>query len=104
MRALVMVAALGALALPASAGAADVVRDCPQGEGRMFGNTGAYYGDLSVRNITCATGLRLMRTGRFVNGKARIRGYRCSTIGTYGDGGIFRCTAGRRALRFKAGG
>ena len=109
MRTLRLVAAAllvsGAMAAnPRGALANDVVRDCPQAEGRKFGNTGAYYGDLSVRNISCRTGMRVLRTGRFVNGKARLRGYRCSMIGTYSDGGIFRCTAGNRALRFSAGG
>ena len=70
----------------------------------MFGSTGASYGDVSVRNVTCRTAIRLLDRGRLVDGRVRVRGYRCRLIGTYGDGGIYRCTAGGRAIRFSAGG
>lgn len=101
--ALVGICATLALA-PSGAAAADVVKDCPQAEGRAFGKTGAYYGDLSVRNISCRTGMKSLQTARFTDRNVRVRGYACTQIGTYQDGGIFRCTAGRRALRFSAGG
>ena len=86
-----------------AARSADVVKDCSGN--RPYGNTGAWYGDLSVRNITCRSARTLLRSARFTRrGKARVRGFSCSQIGTYGDGGIFRCTRGGKAMRFSAGG
>ena len=92
----------GATAAP-RANAADTVVSCPGN--RRLGTTFVYYGDLSVRNMSCRRGRRLLRAARLTrSGGVRIERYRCRLIGTYGDGGIFRCVRGRYALRFKAGG
>jgi hypothetical protein len=80
----------------------DTVASCPGN--RELGNTGVYYGDLSVRNLSCRQGRRLLRTATLRSGGVRIRGYKCRLIGTYGDGGIYRCTRKHYALRFSAGG
>lgn len=82
--------------------AADAVRTCPGN--RELGDTGVYYGNLSVRNISCRQGRRLLQDASLRNGGIRIRRYRCRLIGTYGDGGIYRCTRKHHALRFSAGG
>lgn len=88
---------------PPSATPADTVRDCPGN--RKLGDTGVYYGDLSVRNMTCGLGRNLLRRATLSDsGTPRIPGYRCRLIGTYPDGGIYRCTRKSRALRFEAGG
>lgn len=81
---------------------ADVVKDCAGN--RPLGQTGAWYGDLSVRNMTCRRAHRLLRTARLVDGNVRVRRFSCRLIGTYGDGGIYRCTRGGKAMRFSAGG
>ena len=90
------------LATTADAYAADVVRSC-QGNHRL-GNTGVWYGDLSVRNMTCRRGRRFVHGARLSNGGVVVAGWSCRLIGYYGDGGIFRCTRDRRAMRFSAGG
>jgi hypothetical protein len=82
--------------------AADTVRDCPGN--RRLGHTIVYYGDLSVRNMACASGRRALRRARLRNGGVAVPGWSCRMIGTYSDGGIFRCTRGGKAMRFKAGG
>jgi hypothetical protein len=85
-----------------SAHAADTVRSCPGN--RPLGNTGVWYGDLSVRNMSCRRGRRVLRRARLRNGRILVSGWRCRLIGYYRDGGIFRCTRDRRAMRFSAGG
>ncbi len=82
---------------------ADVVRSC-SGNYR-FGDTDIWYGDLSVRNMTCRRGkIIIKRNGYLKHGKAKVAGWRCRLIGYYGDGGIYRCTRGDTAMRFSAGG
>jgi len=77
------------------------VRDCP-GNAR-FG--AAFYGDLSVRNMGCRRGRRLVRSGYLTgSGGVRIPRYRCRRIGFYQDGAIYRCTRSRYALRLSVGG
>lgn len=85
-----------------SATAADIVHSCPGN--RKLGDTGVYYGGLSVRNMSCRRGRELLRDATLRNGGVRVPGYKCRQIGTYGDGGIYRCTHKRYALRFSAGG
>ena len=98
---IVAAAALGTASVTAGfAAAADTVRSCVGN--RPLGDTGMWYGDLSVRNIRCWRGHRLLRSADY-DGDMRIAGWRCSLIGT-SDGGIFRCTRGDRAIRFSAGG
>jgi hypothetical protein len=64
-----------------------------------------YVGDVSVRNTSCRRASALLQTtAYFTSHGVRMRGWRCSSIGTYEDGGIFRCTRGRMAIRFSAGG
>jgi hypothetical protein len=93
-------ASKGRRACPSLASAADV-RDCP-GSGRF---DVAYYGSLSVRNMTCRRGRRLLSTGYLTRrGAARIPRYRCRRIGSYGDGAIYRCTRSIYALRVSIGG
>jgi hypothetical protein len=86
-----------------SAYAADVVRSCP-GNHRLP-NTPVWYGDLSVRNMTCRRGRQSLHGARLTNsGHVGVAGWSCRLIGHYYDGGIFRCTRARRAMRFSAGG
>ena len=81
-----------------------VVRSCSGNY--PLGSTGAWYGDLSVRNMRCRRAHRILSGHRI--GTTRhsllIPGWRCPVIGYYGDGGIFRCTRPGRAMRFSAGG
>jgi len=79
-----------------------VVRSCPGNH--PFGNTGMWYGDMSARNMTCAAARRLLARGSYRHPVAVVPGFSCKHIGNYGDGGIFRCVSGRRAIRFSAGG
>ena len=79
-----------------------VVRDCPGN--RPLARTGAWYGDLSVRNMSCRRARRALGTARFRGRRIVIRGWSCKTIGYYQDGGIFRCTQYSDAMRFSAGG
>ncbi len=81
---------------------ADTVRSCSGNY--PLGSTALWYGDLSVRNVTCRKGKRLLRSADYRGGNVRIRNWRCSLIGYYGDGGIYRCTNGGKAIRFSAGG
>lgn len=89
-------------AVPAGA-AADTVVDCAGN--RPLADTGIWYGDLSVRNMSCRRGRRLLSQASLTSrGGVRVPRYRCRLIGHYGDGGIFRCTRMQYALRFSAGG
>ena len=87
---------------PSVRAAADVVRDCSGN--RKLGRTGVYYGDLSVRNISCRGAYRRLRSARLGSSGVVVPGWSCRQIGTYGDGGIYRCTRSRYAMRFSAGG
>ena len=78
------------------------VHDCSSN--RPLGQTGAWYGDMSVRNLSCYRGQRALRGAWFSQGGVRVRGWSCYQLGTYGDGGIFRCVRGSSAMRFAAGG
>jgi hypothetical protein len=83
---------------------ADVVRSCAGG-GRQLGGTGFYYGDLSVRNMRCRRARIILRRRNVVyRGRLVVPRWNCSVIGHYQDGAVFRCTRGRRAMRFSAGG
>jgi hypothetical protein len=59
---------------------------------------------LSVRNLGCRRGHRLLRDAGYASMNVQIRGWRCRLIGYYADGGIYRCTRRDRAIRFSAGG
>lgn len=100
------VLALAAAAGPANAAhslRADTVVTC--GGNHPLANTGVWYGDMSVRNMSCRRGRRLLAKGSLTRrGRIRIPRYDCKLIGYYGDGGNYRCTRGRYALRFSAGG
>jgi len=91
--------------LPGWASAADRVKSCPGLEGKETKAIGSI-GDVSVRNMTCDRARVALQTTAYLDrrGKMRVYGYACSQIGTYGDGGIFRCTKGKTAVRFSAGG
>jgi len=97
-----MSVALVVLALAAAPSALGAVRDCPGN--RPLGQTGAWYGDMSVRNLSCHRARRALRGSWFSRGGMRVRGWSCYQIGTYGDGAIFRFFRGSRAMRFSAGG
>jgi len=98
--AVAMLAILSALAAAPSALAA--VRDCPGN--RPLAQTGAWYGDMSVRNLSCHRARGALRGAWFSQGGVRVRGWSCYQIGTYSDGAIFLCVRGSRAVRFSAGG
>lgn len=79
-------------------------RSCAGG-GRQLGGTGFYYGDLSVRNMRCRRARIILRRRNVVyRGRLVVPRWNCSVIGHYQDGAVFRCTRGRRAMRFSAGG
>ena len=85
---------------PASA----AVRPCPGLDGTETKAVG-YLGDVSVRNTTCRRASVLLQTAAYYSGRSvRLRGWRCTTVGTYADGGVFRCTRTGMAIRFSAGG
>jgi hypothetical protein len=102
LAALLISMALVVLALIAAPGALGAVRDCSGN--RPLGQTGAWYGDMSVRNLSCHRAQRALRGAWFSQGGVRVRGWSCYQIGTYGDGVIFRCVRGSKAMRFSAGG
>lgn len=60
--------------------------------------------DMTVRNMACGTAKRAVKRGDFSANGFKTRGWRCRQIGTYQEGGLYRCTAGRRAFRWTSGG
>jgi hypothetical protein len=80
-----------------------VVHSCP-GLDRAETAAGCV-GNVSVRNISCRHASVLLQTAAYYDaGGMHVRGWRCATIGSYSDGGIFRCARGGAAIRFSAGG
>jgi len=81
-----------------------VVHSCPGLDGAETKAAG-FVGDVSVRNTSCRRASVLLQTAAYYDaGGMHIRGWQCATIGSYSDGGIFRCTRGNAAIRFSAGG
>ena len=94
----VALAAVAVPMLPDSTGAA--VRDCRAHRPGLY--------DVSARNMSCKRALRLIDTARYDNNGpdegAHVRGWRCVQISEYSEGGTFRCSRGRKAFRWTAGG
>lgn len=57
---------------------------------------------LALVGVTAATVLAVLDEIPLV--KVRVPRFRCRLIGTYSDGGIYRCKRRNNALRFMAGG
>jgi hypothetical protein len=64
-------------------------------------------GRVSVRNMTCSTGLRAIGRSRLLysSGNISTPGFYCYTLKVYQSGGVVlganvRCVSGARALRF----
>lgn len=98
--ALASAAFCGVACVPASA---DTVRSCP-GNHPLGGSGPIWYGDLSVRNLSCSTGHSLLRRASYRYPLPVVAGFTCRQVGTYGDGAIYRCVSEARAIRFSAGG
>ena len=72
LAALLTAVALIVLALTAAPSALGAVRDCSGN--RPLGQTGAWYGDLSVRNLSCHRAQRALRGAWLSRGGVRVQG------------------------------
>lgn len=61
--------------------------------------------DVRVRNAACSTAKQAVRKARFRVDPDRmtIKGWRCRSVGSYYDGGYYRCNRHRTTIQFGAG-
>ena len=74
-------------------------RDCPTTRGGIY--------QVSARNMSCSSALRLLRHVRYIGlgaTTARLSGWSCKTTGSYGEGATFRCRSHTKVVRWTAGG
>jgi hypothetical protein len=60
--------------------------------------------DIRVRNGSCVTAKRTVRKARFrPNGGVSVKGWRCRQVGSYYEGGYYRCNRHRTTIQFGFG-
>jgi hypothetical protein len=73
--------------------------DCPTTRGGIY--------QVSTRNMSCSSALRLIRHVHYIGPgatTARLSGWSCKTTGSYGEGATFRCKRHTKVVRWTAGG
>jgi hypothetical protein len=74
-------------------------RNCPTTRGGIY--------DVSTRNMSCSSALRLISNVHYIGLGAttpRLNGWSCKTTGSYAEAATFRCRHHTKVFRWTAGG